>query len=159
MSISNRITHETALGSRLRSSAVIFRKHRRSTNSIITCTIFIWASSIRSEVVEGITIDKSNSGSNLPSSRPRRATGNGRYAARYSMIRKLMPLMLHCYECFYLARQWGDNSYRSLPLGRAKSINLKDILPATIDYQEFMARMRPIIVPLMVASGNRNNAY
>ncbi|MFP5265681.1 MAG: glycosyltransferase family 2 protein [Blastocatellia bacterium] len=63
------------------------------------------------------------------------------------------------FEPTYLARQWEGNTYRTLPLGSIKSINAEDILPAGINRQELLNRMRPIIAPLSITSGNRNNAY
>jgi glycosyltransferase involved in cell wall biosynthesis len=63
------------------------------------------------------------------------------------------------FESLYLARQWEDNTYRSLPLGSVKSISLKDIFPYGVDPQEFLRRMRPITAAIAMASGNRNNTY
>jgi glycosyltransferase involved in cell wall biosynthesis len=63
------------------------------------------------------------------------------------------------FESVYLARQWEGNTYRSLPLGSAKSINFKDIIPAGIDQQAFLHSMRPIIMLMKFTTANRNNAY
>jgi len=63
------------------------------------------------------------------------------------------------FEPLYLARQWEGNTYRSLPLGTIKSANIEDILPAGIDQQEFLRRMRSIVMLMTITTANRNNAY
>lgn len=63
------------------------------------------------------------------------------------------------YECVYLARQWEDNTGRTLPLGRTRSIRIKDLLPPAVDAGELQRLLRPLTVSVVIASANRNDAY
>ena len=64
------------------------------------------------------------------------------------------------FDSVCLVRQWEGNTSRSLPLGNIKSTSLKDIVPASLgNQQEFILRMRPILMPLVAATRNRYNAY
>jgi hypothetical protein len=63
------------------------------------------------------------------------------------------------YESMYLARQWENNTHRSLPFGNVRGINIHDVIPVDMNRQEFLSQMKPIIRPLMMATGNHVNAY
>ncbi|MCI0485804.1 MAG: glycosyltransferase [Blastocatellia bacterium] len=64
------------------------------------------------------------------------------------------------FDSVCLVRQWEGNTSRSLPLGNIKSTSLKEIVPASLgNQQEFILRMRPILMPLIAATRNRYNAY
>ena len=63
-------------------------------------------------------------------------------------------------EPVYLTRKWEGNSVRSLPLGNFKSINIKDLIPqGMIKEEDFLFRMKPILLPLVAASRNRYHEY
>lgn len=63
------------------------------------------------------------------------------------------------FEPIYLARQWENNTHRSLPLGNVRGINIRDIIPVGMDGQEFSSQLKPIIRPLMMATSNHVNVY
>ena len=63
------------------------------------------------------------------------------------------------FESVYLARRWEENSHRSLPMGSLKSIQIRDLVPAGVDQQEFLSQMQPIMVPLVIASINYYAAF
>lgn len=63
-------------------------------------------------------------------------------------------------DSIYLARQWEGNTARSLPLSSHRSVNIRDLMPSGFaDEAGFLARMRPLLSPLLTASKSRYQAY